>query len=65
MGRKQNKSDPQQLTISLAKETYAYLEYMASQGILGPSEAVIVAHLVTREIDKLKQSDYFERQVPK
>ena len=63
-GRKQNKSVPEQLTISLAKETYAYLEYMAVNGIIGPSESVIAAHIVTREIDKLKKSDYFSLRVP-
>jgi hypothetical protein len=63
-GRKQNKSKPEQLTISVSKETYEYLEYMAIHGILGPSESIIAAHLVTREIDKLKKSDYFSRRLP-
>jgi len=63
-GRKQNRSEPEQLTISLSKETYAYLQYMAVSGIIGPSESVIAAHIVTREIDKLKKSDYFDRRVP-
>jgi len=63
-GRKQNRSDPEQLTISVSKETYAYLQYMAVNGIIGPSESIIAAHIVTREIDKLKKSDYFSRRVP-
>jgi hypothetical protein len=63
-GRKQNRSDPEQLTISVSKETYAYLQYMAINGIIGPSESIIAAHIVTREIDKLKRSDYFSRRVP-
>jgi hypothetical protein len=63
-GRKQNKSEPEQLTISVSKETYGYLEYMAVNGIIGPSESVIAAHIVTREIDKLKKSDYFNRRIP-
>jgi hypothetical protein len=63
-GRKQNKSGPEQLTVSLSKETYGFLTYMAVNGIIGPSESVIAAHIVTREIDKLKKSDYFSRRVP-
>ena len=63
-GRKQNKSEPEQLTISVSKETYGYLTYMATNGILGPSESVIAAHIVTREIDKLKKTDYFNRRIP-
>jgi hypothetical protein len=63
-GRKQNKSEPEQLTISVSRETYGYLTYMAVNGILGPSESAVAAHLVTREIDKLKRSDYFSRRLP-
>jgi len=37
---------------------------MAVNGIIGPSESIIAAHIVTREIDKLKKSDYFSRRVP-
>jgi hypothetical protein len=37
---------------------------MAANGIIGPSESIIAAHIVTREIDKLKKSDYFSRRVP-
>lgn len=63
-GRKGNKSEPHQFTISVSKETWDYLEYMAVNGIVGPSESIIAAHFVTREIDKLKKSDYFTRRPP-
>src|SRR5204863_4095613 len=55
-GRKGNKSKPKQFTVSVPMETWNYLEYMAQNGILGPSESIIASHLVIREIDKMKNS---------
>jgi hypothetical protein len=64
MGRAENKSDPKPFQISVSKETWEYLEYMATNGIIGPSESVIASTIVTNEIHQLKKMDFFSKKVP-
>jgi hypothetical protein len=63
-GRKLNKSKTEQFTISVSKDTWEYLEYMAINGIIGPSESVIASTIVTNELHQLKKMDFFNKKVP-
>jgi len=63
-GRKGNKSDPKPFQISVSMETWDYLEYMAKNGIIGPSEPIIASIIVTNEIHQLKKIDFFNKKVP-
>ena len=63
-GRKSNKSKPEQFTVSVSKDTWDYLEYMAINGIIGPSESIIAATIITNEIHSLKKIDFFSKKIP-
>jgi hypothetical protein len=63
-GRKENKSDPKPFQISVSVETWDYLEYMAKNGIIGPSESIIASIIVTSEIHNLKKIDFFNKKIP-
>jgi hypothetical protein len=64
MGRKSNRSKAEQFTISVSKDTWEYLEYMAINGIIGASVSIIASTIVTNEIHQLKKIDFFNRKVP-
>ena len=64
MGRTGNKSEPKSFQISVSLDTWDYLEYMAKNGILGPSESTIAASIVTSEIHNLKKVDFFNKKAP-
>jgi hypothetical protein len=63
-GRKANKSKSEQFTISVSKDTWSYLGYMAENGIIGPSVSIIASIIVTNEIHQLKKIDFFDKRVP-
>jgi hypothetical protein len=64
MGRTENKSEPKSFQISVSLDTWEHLEYMARNGIIGPSESTIAASIVTNEIHGLKKTDFFSKKVP-
>jgi hypothetical protein len=65
MARSPNRSQQQQITISLPPQTYAYLLMLASAGALGASESAIAAQIVIKEVELLMSRKRAETDVTK
>ncbi len=65
MARARNLSDTESVTVSLPKETYEYLTYLAWRGRLGATEADVASHILVERVDELLKSGYHNLQVPK
>jgi hypothetical protein len=57
-----NKSAPKPLRLSIPADTYAYLTLLAGMGKLGTREPEIALHLIVREVTKMQESKFHERQ---
>jgi len=64
MGRRPHRRKPEPLAVTLPKQAFDYLVYLAEQGRLGPSENDVAAHILVREIDKMLVSKYHEITAP-
>lgn len=53
MGRKANRSQPKQITITVPAQTHAYLVKLAMAGAIGQNEALVAAHIVVVEVERL------------
>jgi hypothetical protein len=63
--RAKSRSKPEQVTVSLAKQHYDYLTYLATKGFLGTAEHEVAAHILTEELDRRLVSGYHKNEVPK
>lgn len=58
MSRAQKRSEPESVTISLPKQHYEYLTYLASIGRFGVTESEVAAVLLIRELDAKEEAGY-------
>ena len=65
MSRAKKLSEPEKLTVSLPKQHYEYLTYLAWQGRLGNTEPDVAAHILIEEIDRRLVSGYHKIEIPK
>jgi hypothetical protein len=52
-GRTRNRSDTEQITITVPKQTFAYLVKLAAVGAMGAHEAMIASVIVVNEVERL------------
>lgn len=58
MARARNLSEPEQFTISLPKQHYDYLVFLATTGRLGTTVPDVAAQILIRELDAKEESGY-------
>ena len=58
MARAKNLSEPVQITLSLPKQHYDYLTYLATIGRLGVTESEVAAQMLIRELDAKEEVGY-------
>jgi hypothetical protein len=65
VARARNLSDTVPVSLSLPKETYDYLTFLAWKGRLGATEADVASHILIERVDELLKSGYHDLEVPK
>jgi hypothetical protein len=64
MARPKNRSEGQQLTLTLPGDAHSYLVYLATNGKLGTTENEVAAHILIREIVNLQAAKFHEIRTP-
>lgn len=62
-GRKENRSDPVLMRITVPAQTHAYLVKLAAAGALGQNETLIAAQMVVNEVERLIERGRAEKAI--
>lgn len=58
MARAKNLSEPVQFTVSLPRQHFDYLTYLATIGRLGTTESGVAEQILIRELDAKEEAGY-------